>query len=80
MSDLAPRLTGQELRRARKVLGLTSEALGERVGVRPDTVRKWESGRYSIPHGVRDDLARVAGDRSAEIQDLIDSLTPRRTP
>jgi len=75
MTETDPvRLTSAELRRARKVLGLTSEGLGERVGVRSDTVRKWESGRYQIPYGVRDDLRRVAIDRSAEIQDLIGSL------
>lgn len=70
----APRLTRQELRHARKILGLTSETLAERVGVRADTVRKWESGRYTIPYGVRSDLAAVASSRRDEIQDLIESL------
>lgn len=69
-----PRLTGQQVRQVRKVLGLTSEGLGERVGVRSDTVRKWESGRYSIPYGVRADLVTVAQDRIAEIQDAVTAL------
>ena len=35
-------------RNAREALGLTQEALGERLGRHKDTIRAWESGKYEI--------------------------------
>ena len=37
-----------EIRNAREALGLTQEALGERLGRHKDTIRAWESGKYEI--------------------------------
>lgn len=71
------RMTGDELRRVRRVLGLTSEALAQRLAVRPDTYRKWESGGDPIPYGVPANLLAVAQARSGELDDLIASLKDR---
>lgn len=37
------------IKRARTVYGLTQEALAERIGYSPDTVRAWESGARPVP-------------------------------
>lgn len=50
-------MTSEELRRRREALGLTQRALAERLGVREETVNRWERGRVPIPRTV--DLALV---------------------
>jgi transcriptional regulator with XRE-family HTH domain len=42
-------LTGREFRKLRLRLGLTQETLGKRMGVRANTVYRWESGRLPVP-------------------------------
>ena len=42
-------MTPQDLRAIRDELGITQYALGERVGVRSQTVWRWEHGRSRIP-------------------------------
>lgn len=64
------RMTGTELREARKALGLTSEQLAARLRVNPTTVRKWESERATdspVPYGVPGELAQLAANRINEI-------------
>lgn len=70
----ASRLAASEVRAARATLGMTQDALAERLGVRRDTVRDWESGKHPAPYGLAGDLARIATDRSAEIAALADRL------
>lgn len=48
-------MTGEELRRTRKRLGLTQVALAERLGVASNTVARWE--RDELP--VREPVARL---------------------
>lgn len=35
---------GREIQKRRKELGMTGEQLAERIGVNPNTVRRWETG------------------------------------
>ena len=42
-------MTAREFQAARRDLGLTIEALAERLGVEPRTVRRWQSGDRKIP-------------------------------
>jgi len=41
-------MTGKEVRRARKLLGLTQRAFAERVGVNPNTVARWERDEVTV--------------------------------
>ncbi len=41
-------MTGQELKRLRLQLGLTQEALAVLLGVRRNTVTRWEMGKHPI--------------------------------
>lgn len=47
---MTPQLTPQELKQARKSLGLSAEGLARLVGVASGrTVRRWEAGGQDIP-------------------------------
>lgn len=46
------RMTPAELRVVREFLGLTPEWLADHLKVSPRSVRHWEAGKFSIPHGV----------------------------
>jgi transcriptional regulator with XRE-family HTH domain len=41
-------MTGQEVRAARKLLGLTQAQFGERVGVQRNTVARWERDELTV--------------------------------
>jgi len=45
-------MTGAALRMLRTRLGLTQEELGKRLGVRKNTVWRWETGMRHIPEPV----------------------------
>lgn len=45
-------MTGKELQAARVLLGMTQPQLAERVGVRPNSVYRWEAGIHKIPRSV----------------------------
>ena len=47
-----PAMTGADLRTIRTKLGLTQEELGQRLGVRKNTVWRWETGLRHIPEPV----------------------------
>ena len=42
-------VTGKELRETRTSLGLTQEELGKKLGVRENTVWRWENEQRHIP-------------------------------
>ena len=44
-----PFVTGKELRETRTSLGLTQEELGKKLGVRENTVWRWENEQRHIP-------------------------------
>jgi len=60
-------MTGAEVRRLRRRLGLTQVQLAERVGVNPITVSRWERGAM----GIRESAARL-------IRLLAQPMPPRR--
>jgi transcriptional regulator with XRE-family HTH domain len=45
-------MTGEELRKVRTQLELTQEELGERLGVRKNTVWRWENEQRRVPETV----------------------------
>lgn len=51
------RKTGNAIQRARISSGLTQEALAERTGYSPDSVRAWESGARTCPLDALDMLS-----------------------
>lgn len=44
------KLEGAQLRRERDALGLTQAELGRHLGVRPNTIARWERGELKIEH------------------------------
>lgn len=48
-------MTGEEMRRIRKRLGLTQAGLGARLGVAGNTVARWERGEL----GIREPVVRL---------------------
>lgn len=65
---IVERLTNDEMRRARRITGLSSPELARRLGVRSDTLRRWETGRDPIPYRVREEMVAIAEERAATIQ------------
>jgi transcriptional regulator with XRE-family HTH domain len=57
-------MTGDELKAIREQLGLTQEDLGKRLGVRKNTVWRWECGQRGIPETV----ARLVGYLEKEVR------------
>ena len=45
-------MSGEELRECREQLGLTQAELAHEVGVRSDTLSRWERGERKIPKTV----------------------------
>jgi len=45
-------MIGEELKAVRMQLGLTQEELGERLGVRKNTVWRWENDQRRVPETV----------------------------
>jgi transcriptional regulator with XRE-family HTH domain len=45
-------MTGEELRECRERLGMTQAELAREVGVRSDTLSRWERGERKIPKTV----------------------------
>ena len=54
-----PRITGPEFAVHRSRLGLTMAELGKRLGVRHDTIKRWESEREPVPYRVPEELAEL---------------------
>lgn len=50
-------LTGADIRRRRKLLGLSQTALSAILGVRQATISDWETGKLTIDHPSILDLA-----------------------
>lgn len=65
-------MTGEDLRRIRKRLGLTQAALAERLGVTPTSVARWERNEVSI----REPIARLI--RLLAAMKLKEKREPRR--
>lgn len=74
------RMDPGELQAVREYLGLTTEALAAMLGVRHDTVRRWESGRDPIPGRVRAEVEAVEESTARSVGELVDALRDARDP
>lgn len=83
---MTERMSVEELREARAVLGLTTAGLADALSavtgrsLQGATVRKWEAGASLIPYSVPAELVEVAGRRVAEIVALREVLENRGHP
>lgn len=68
------RMTAAEFKVVREFLGLSVEWLASHLGVVGRTVRHWETGRYSIPDGVRLSIERLEETTAATVSAAIDQL------
>jgi transcriptional regulator with XRE-family HTH domain len=59
-------VTGNELKVIRTGLGLTQEELGQRLGVRKNTIWRWENEQRRIPEPVARLVQHVAKEVRAE--------------
>lgn len=55
-------MTPQDLKEARKSLGLTQADLAAAVGVHPVTIAKWEGGVHAIPPPVGKLIERLVAE------------------
>lgn len=74
------RMDPGELQAVREYLGLTTETLAAMLGVRHDTVRRWESGRDPIPGRVRAEVEAVEESTARSVGELVDALRDARDP
>lgn len=77
---MADRMTGAELQTIREYLGLTLDSLAGILGVRLDTVRRWESGRDPIPHRIPDEIAQLEAATATAVGELVAALKDARDP
>lgn len=80
MSDSEDRMDPGEFQAVREYLGLTTEALAGMLGVRHDTVRRWESGRDPIPTRVREEVEQIEEYTAAAVGELVAALRDARDP
>lgn len=78
--DDVDRMDPGELRMVREALGLTLDHLAGMLGVREDTLRRWESGREPIPHRVREEVEQIEHDTAAAVDELVAALRDARDP
>ncbi len=83
-SPAVPLPPPNERRRLREARALTRAQLARRLGVRPDTVRAWESGR-STPRGrnrvaYAEVLSALAADTPRQVPQVRDGVTVRTAP
>lgn len=74
------RMDPGELRMVREALGLTLSHLAGMLGVREDTLRRWEVGREPIPHRVREEVEAIERDTAAAVGEVVAALRDARDP
>ena len=62
-----PRVTGDEVRRTRKTLGLSQRGFAERVGVARNTVARWERDELTVGSTAAI-LIRLLGERAPKVR------------
>ena len=65
-------VTGSQLRAIRQELGLTQAALAEAIGVRPNTVARWERGEIGISEPTTRLVEKIAAERKVAKRDKLD--------
>lgn len=73
-------MTKGRLQSTREYLGLTTAALGQILSVRPDAVRKWETGREPIPRRVPAELAQLEEATEGGLTELVKTLKDSTQP
>ena len=68
------RMTGSELRSIRSGFSLSGANLAARLGVREDTLHRWEKDRDPVPYKVPADLQEIGEELIGEIRAGIESL------
>lgn len=63
--------TGERIKKARKRAGLTQKALGEKMGLAPQTIAQWENGLRNPKIGTIKAIAKALGVRDNELLDPI---------
>lgn len=76
----ADRMDPGELQAVREYLGLTTQTLAGMLGVRHDTVRRWESGRDPIPQRVREEVEQIEQHTATAVGELVAALQDARDP
>lgn len=71
----ADRMDPGELQAVREYLGLSPEQLASMLGVRHDTLRRWESGREQVPVRVREEVAHLEDAAADAVDSLVGDLT-----
>lgn len=74
------RMDPAELRMVREYLGLTNEVLAGILGIRNDTVRRWETGRDPIPYRIREEIEAIEERTAVAVGELIDVLNDAGDP
>ncbi len=74
------RISGAELRVWLDWLGLTQWAAAELLHVREDTVRRWLSGKESVPIRVGEEMEQVDEYTARAVGSLVDALNDMRDP
>ncbi|MEN1977046.1 Aca2/YdiL-like domain-containing protein [Cellulomonas sp. P4] len=74
------RMDPGELQTVREYLGLTLDALAGMLGVRQDTLRRWESGRDPIPHRVREEVEQIEAVTAAAVGEVVAALQNAADP
>lgn len=58
---------GLAVARARKVLGITQRELGERIGVKPLAVSRWESAQAEVPRVRREAITQLVHEAHPDV-------------
>lgn len=74
------RMPSGELKMAREFLGLTLDELAAILGVRQDTLRRWESGKEPVPYKLWDEIQAVEEATSDAIGQIVTQLNDMRDP
>lgn len=74
------RMDPGELQTVREYLGLTLDALAGMLGVRQDTLRRWESGRDPIPHRVREEIEDIEEYTARAVDEIVAALRDADEP
>ena len=61
MSQDIEAMIGSRLRTRRRLLGMTQKDIGQKLGVTPQMVHKWETAQGTLYAATVHDLARVLG-------------------
>jgi transcriptional regulator with XRE-family HTH domain len=65
-------VTGSQLRAIRQELGLTQAELAETIGVRPNTVARWERGEIGISEPTTRLVEKIAAERRVAKREKLD--------